>query len=629
MADETNENRLRRMDLSLCLGLPRLPNRRSSDLGSDLALGSISLPGEEIRGSAALSGVVEAASDPHTPYSPSHASYTPISQPVEPLNPNENPQFEFSPYSPSPQTGAREIGSVNEYSPFFPHISVAPSGPQSVGRDVSEQVEHDPYSPSYAPALPPTRTEGSLGQDGDSHDSYSPSYIPLSTTGQALDDDSNGLDSPLPLEFSGPFRPSVDSSESLVHNGSSQDRQRFSAPADRFRRIIESTRRSRIRRFRSAVPYRVGTDFSSFSERVFHDAMESGRTVETSGTDKENEKGENLEEGETTEQSSSTANFDCNICLDMAKEPVVTSCGHLFCWPCLYQWLKICDHKECPVCKGEVTGSNVTPIYGRGSSETVAEKNKGCDVGGSSLKIPPRPHGHRIESFRQRIRRPLSRRMGEDFNSWRRIVDEEIRNGNRVDRLGDLRLSRIFDNHRVYDMLRNALHAQREDNLEHGLSSGGTGLSVNATQNGSSQLDSIHREPSSPPVQDGIDFFDRTAFYSFPTSSRLAAQTAGISSVAGRLTNNDYAGASASVNLHNAEILHGHGSQGATPAADQASNSSTMAVIQGDVGVRDASAEPNSVESSRSLRRSRRNGASSSLDVDGGLHHARKRRRLN
>ncbi|VAI58924.1 unnamed protein product [Triticum turgidum subsp. durum] len=29
--------------------------------------------------------------------------------------------------------------------------------------------------------------------------------------------------------------------------------------------------------------------------------------------------------------------FDCNICLDFAVEPVVTLCGHLYCWPCIYE----------------------------------------------------------------------------------------------------------------------------------------------------------------------------------------------------------------------------------------------------------------------------------------------------
>mmetsp|Transcript_40905 Transcript_40905/g.131551 ORF Transcript_40905/g.131551 Transcript_40905/m.131551 type:complete len:112 (+) Transcript_40905:81-416(+) len=31
--------------------------------------------------------------------------------------------------------------------------------------------------------------------------------------------------------------------------------------------------------------------------------------------------------------------FECNICLEAAAEPVVTRCGHLFCWACLHQWL--------------------------------------------------------------------------------------------------------------------------------------------------------------------------------------------------------------------------------------------------------------------------------------------------
>lgn len=30
--------------------------------------------------------------------------------------------------------------------------------------------------------------------------------------------------------------------------------------------------------------------------------------------------------------------FECNVCLDLAKDPVVTVCGHLYCWRCLYRW---------------------------------------------------------------------------------------------------------------------------------------------------------------------------------------------------------------------------------------------------------------------------------------------------
>ncbi|CAN0532329.1 unnamed protein product, partial [Ectocarpus sp. 12 AP-2014] len=58
--------------------------------------------------------------------------------------------------------------------------------------------------------------------------------------------------------------------------------------------------------------------------------------------------------------------FECNICLEGVKEPVVTRCGHLFCWPCLYRWLNT-NQTECPVCKAGVTAMNVIPLYGRGT----------------------------------------------------------------------------------------------------------------------------------------------------------------------------------------------------------------------------------------------------------------------
>lgn len=87
--------------------------------------------------------------------------------------------------------------------------------------------------------------------------------------------------------------------------------------------------------------------------------------------------------------------YDCNICLDMAREPVLTSCGHLFCWPCFYQVSNIdSTSKECPVCKGEVSDSTVIPIYGNGETESVCETESG-------LKIPPRPKAQRVESVRQ------------------------------------------------------------------------------------------------------------------------------------------------------------------------------------------------------------------------------------
>lgn len=62
--------------------------------------------------------------------------------------------------------------------------------------------------------------------------------------------------------------------------------------------------------------------------------------------------------------------FECNICLDTAKEAVVSMCGHLFCWPCLHQWLETRPTRQlCPVCKAAISKEKVVPLYGRGSTK--------------------------------------------------------------------------------------------------------------------------------------------------------------------------------------------------------------------------------------------------------------------
>jgi hypothetical protein len=73
--------------------------------------------------------------------------------------------------------------------------------------------------------------------------------------------------------------------------------------------------------------------------------------------------------------------FECNICFDLAQDPVITLCGHLFCWPCLYKWLHHRSHpQECPVCKGVVGEEKLVPLYGKGRSVTDPR-----------TEIPPRP----------------------------------------------------------------------------------------------------------------------------------------------------------------------------------------------------------------------------------------------
>ncbi|KAJ3609354.1 hypothetical protein NHX12_023877 [Muraenolepis orangiensis] len=82
------------------------------------------------------------------------------------------------------------------------------------------------------------------------------------------------------------------------------------------------------------------------------------------------------------------ATFECNICLDTARDAVISMCGHLFCWPCLHQWLETRpSRQQCPVCKAGISRDKVIPLYGRGSTSQEDPR----------LKTPPRPQGQRTE----------------------------------------------------------------------------------------------------------------------------------------------------------------------------------------------------------------------------------------
>lgn len=99
--------------------------------------------------------------------------------------------------------------------------------------------------------------------------------------------------------------------------------------------------------------------------------------------------------------SSSTENanidagdFECNICFDLPQDPIVTLCGHLFCWPCLYRWLHHHSHcQECPVCKALVEEDKLVPLYGRGKTHTDPRSKP---IPGT--EIPRRPMGQRPQT---------------------------------------------------------------------------------------------------------------------------------------------------------------------------------------------------------------------------------------
>lgn len=90
----------------------------------------------------------------------------------------------------------------------------------------------------------------------------------------------------------------------------------------------------------------------------------------------------------------SDATFECNVCFETPRDPVVTPCGHLYCWSCLYRWMRLhSDSPQCPVCKSAVDKRHVIPIYGRGRVEHRDPR----EPAPADEDLPPRPAGHRAQ----------------------------------------------------------------------------------------------------------------------------------------------------------------------------------------------------------------------------------------
>ncbi|KAM7251043.1 hypothetical protein ACFE04_022926 [Oxalis oulophora] len=99
----------------------------------------------------------------------------------------------------------------------------------------------------------------------------------------------------------------------------------------------------------------------------------------------------------TTTSETDNASFDCNICLDSACDPVVSLCGHLYCWPCIYKWLYAQtskEHAHCPVCKANLSDSSFVPLYGHGKSHSDSQPRSSANQEIVPRRPPPTIPNH-------------------------------------------------------------------------------------------------------------------------------------------------------------------------------------------------------------------------------------------
>jgi E3 ubiquitin-protein ligase RNF5 len=117
--------------------------------------------------------------------------------------------------------------------------------------------------------------------------------------------------------------------------------------------------------------------------------------IESNDSNKNNSNNNNNNNKNADEQSNNNNNlnsqYECNICLDTARDAVISYCGHLFCWPCLHKWIETKPNNQtCPVCKSAISREKVIPLYGRNSTDKKDPRDK----------VPPRPQGQRSEASR-------------------------------------------------------------------------------------------------------------------------------------------------------------------------------------------------------------------------------------
>lgn len=98
-----------------------------------------------------------------------------------------------------------------------------------------------------------------------------------------------------------------------------------------------------------------------------------------------------------TNVSQSEADFNCPVCCDLFKDPVVLLCGHSFCKFCLQEWWRQSRFQSCPVCK-EIFPMPQPPrnlalrnlsdaLRKERSHQTASGSEELCRVHGEKLKL--------------------------------------------------------------------------------------------------------------------------------------------------------------------------------------------------------------------------------------------------
>jgi E3 ubiquitin-protein ligase RNF5 len=75
--------------------------------------------------------------------------------------------------------------------------------------------------------------------------------------------------------------------------------------------------------------------------------------------------------------------IECFICMEEARNPVTSICGHIFCWKCINAWLSDKRTHSCPVCKNGIDLNKMTRLY------CSNDKDNDGESGPKNERVPP------------------------------------------------------------------------------------------------------------------------------------------------------------------------------------------------------------------------------------------------
>ncbi|KAH7414913.1 hypothetical protein KP509_14G017500 [Ceratopteris richardii] len=121
--------------------------------------------------------------------------------------------------------------------------------------------------------------------------------------------------------------------------------------------------------------------------------------------------------------------FSCSICLNEdPSDPIVTCCGHLFCWPCMQGWISTKSPPTCPVCMGIFKDiSSFIPVNHFGRKEHTRTQDAGtCDNENEdgSTKLSA---GKRKLRLRRGVDIPISKFWVQGFHGIKLEIEFEVR----------------------------------------------------------------------------------------------------------------------------------------------------------------------------------------------------------